>query len=233
MPDLTEALTAACEFAREHGVPGDFTPADFGLQRSAPGYTHATHVTPTHLIAVTVSEDEGVCVGVGRIEWVHFPLDAGCGECAPAAPAAAPYGDLFPSTRLGDSHAERYARTVAELHALPARAVVGDRMGWLAVLTDELLDDARCAHVCRMEGERVLWEHHFPLEVLHLPGEPAEVLHSLAAVDEHYAALLRQQFPDIGWPDLVQSGGHHELRSRPRGGHFRVPGGATLTHLDS
>ena len=140
MPDLTEALTAACEFAREHGVPGDFTPADFGLQRSAPGYTHATHVTPTHLIAVTVSEDEGVCVGVGRIEWVHFPLDAGCGECAPAAPAAAPYGDLFPSTRLGEPHAERYARTVAELHALPARAVVGDRMGWLAVLTDELLD---------------------------------------------------------------------------------------------
>lgn len=78
---LQRALAEACEFAKAHGFDDDITQDDFGIQRSGPGITHATHVSPTHVIAVTIGGIDGLCIGVGEIDWVHYPIDDRCREC--------------------------------------------------------------------------------------------------------------------------------------------------------
>ncbi|WP_280410713.1 hypothetical protein [Nocardia asiatica] len=80
---LEQALRAAVKFAKAHGFDDDITHDDFGIQRSGPGITHATHVSPTHVIAVTIGGIDGLCIGVGEIDWVHYPIDSGCGICDP------------------------------------------------------------------------------------------------------------------------------------------------------
>lgn len=90
------------------------------------------------------------------------------------------------------------ATTIAALKALPTRAVVRDRMGWLAVLADELLEDARAAYMSGLPGVRVVWKVNLPLTVIHLPGEDEGILSVLAAADERYFGLLAEQFESVG-----------------------------------
>ncbi|WP_063039682.1 hypothetical protein [Nocardia pseudovaccinii] len=87
MPELTpleQAIEQAIAFAEAHGVDvADLTRHDFGIQRSDPGFTHANHVSPTHVIAVTIGGVDGVNIGVAELDWIHYPIDDGCARCEP------------------------------------------------------------------------------------------------------------------------------------------------------
>lgn len=71
MPEPTRlqaALADACEIARTYGSAP--APADFALQRSDPGWTHATYVDSDVVISVSIDPDDAVGIAVGEIDWV-------------------------------------------------------------------------------------------------------------------------------------------------------------------
>ncbi|MEV0357081.1 hypothetical protein AB0H71_13570 [Nocardia sp. NPDC050697] len=96
--------------------------------------------------------------------------------------------------------------SIPQLQALPTRTVLRDHMGWISVLTDDILIDARGAYMAgNLPGVRVVWSNHLPLTVHHLPGEPDRALIELAAQHAGYDAFLREQFPDVAWPPASDS----------------------------
>ncbi|MFI5541996.1 hypothetical protein ACIA5H_37100 [Nocardia sp. NPDC051900] len=84
---LQAALVEACEFAKRHGVTDSITPADFGIQRSEPGITHATYVSGEHVVSVTIGGGGTISFAVAELFWVHDEADENrdacpdCGEC--------------------------------------------------------------------------------------------------------------------------------------------------------
>lgn len=79
---LTEVLTDAAEFARAHGIEHPIAPEDFAVQRSAPGYQHATYLDAyvdadgvMSIVSVFVDADGREAFAVGEVEWVHDQSD--------------------------------------------------------------------------------------------------------------------------------------------------------------
>lgn len=69
---LQLALAEACELARTYGA--EITPADFALQRSEPGYQHATYVSPDIVVSVSIAPDGTIEAGaIVEPDW--FELD--------------------------------------------------------------------------------------------------------------------------------------------------------------
>jgi hypothetical protein len=103
---LELALVDACDIARKYGTPADLTPDDFALQRSSPGWQHATHIGPEHLISVTLDPDGDVTVQVGEIYWFDEEDDdeeAAGPECFHGRPLTDVY---LPGDAPGPQHAE-------------------------------------------------------------------------------------------------------------------------------
>ncbi|WP_280332059.1 hypothetical protein [Nocardia wallacei] len=79
---LTEVLTDAAAFARAHGIDNPIAPEDFAVQRSAPGYQHATYLDAyvesdgvMSLVSVFVDPDGRETFAVGEVVWVHDQAD--------------------------------------------------------------------------------------------------------------------------------------------------------------
>jgi hypothetical protein len=67
--------------------------------------------------------------------------------------------------------------TIPELVALPDGTVLRDRMGWVTRLAKDVTTDketgepdGRGAYMANLEGVRVAWSHHLPMEVLSAPN---------------------------------------------------------------
>ncbi|MEV6219846.1 hypothetical protein [Nocardia sp. NPDC051833] len=69
--------------------------------------------------------------------------------------------------------------TMAELHALPIGTVLYTRGHNVAVLTNDLLADARGAYMLNLLNVRTVWSNDLPAEVIRIP-------------DPDYALLLEQ-----------------------------------------
>lgn len=81
---LEKALTAACEFAYQHGVEPALTPLDFGIQRSDSGLTTATYINADHAVSVTLHRHGEIKCAVAELGWLHDEADEErdmCDQC--------------------------------------------------------------------------------------------------------------------------------------------------------
>ncbi|WP_187685121.1 hypothetical protein [Nocardia wallacei] len=85
---LTEVLTDAAAFARAHGIGNPLGPEDFAIQRSAPGYQHATYLDAyvdadgvMGMVSVFIDPDGRETFAVGGVVWVHDQGDEDRDPC--------------------------------------------------------------------------------------------------------------------------------------------------------